>query len=261
METNQEIKEIEQIFKKKKLLIIEDDDDEITNTKSKKIITEDLGKMFEMAICLALEIQYDGPYKYGMEIPEKLKERLREKLSELLPHKMKHTAKRGARYDYTSIIDDTIHLSAKTTKRGIGKVAPQVIGQSQPKKFCEIIGIEFIDIINLKQYIQENIIKILPFMINYTFDCPNIYYNLDKDKIRYITKKNDIDWNKYNYKWTCSWDNWNNSSSVKIILDDGTEFALAEFQIHSKNRTNMAIRWCYDNILIYFKDNFNVIDI
>lgn len=260
MESKQEIKDVNKVIKKK-LLIIEEDDDEILNSKSKKIITEDLGKMFEMAICLALEIQYDGPYKYGMEIPEKLKERLREKLSELLPHKMKHTAKRGARYDYTSIIDETIHLSAKTTKKGIGKVAPQVIGQSQPKKFCEIIGIEFVDIINLKQYIQENLTKILPFMINYTFDCPNIYYNLDKDKIRYITIKNDIDWNKYNYKWTCSWHNWNNSSSVKIILDDRTEFVLAEFQIHSKNRTNMAIRWCYDNILIYFKDYFNIIDI
>lgn len=38
--------------------------------------TEDTGKIFEMAICLAYDIPYDGKYKYSMEIPQKLKLRL-----------------------------------------------------------------------------------------------------------------------------------------------------------------------------------------
>ena len=81
----------------------------------KKLLTEDLGKMFEMAICLTFGIPYDGKYKYGMEFPEKLKVRLA-KLTELFPM-CSHTAKKGARYDYTSI-DGTQHLSAKTNKKG-----------------------------------------------------------------------------------------------------------------------------------------------
>jgi len=54
-------------------------------TYNMKLQTEDLGKMFEMAICVAYEIPYDGPYKYSMELSEKLKERLC-KLKEPLPN-------------------------------------------------------------------------------------------------------------------------------------------------------------------------------
>jgi hypothetical protein len=81
--------------------------------------TEDTGKMFEMAICLAYNIPYDGKYNYSMELPEKLKERL-SKLLELFPVCI-HTAKKGSRYDYTCLTDESKHLSAKSTKKGLGK--------------------------------------------------------------------------------------------------------------------------------------------
>jgi hypothetical protein len=51
------------------------------------------------------------------EEAEKLKERLY-KLKELFPS-CSHTAKQGARYDFTSINDKNLHLSAKTTKKGV----------------------------------------------------------------------------------------------------------------------------------------------
>lgn len=226
----------------------------------KKLLTEDTGKCFEMAICLALNIPYDGPFKYSMELPELLKERLQKMLPTLFPYKLKHTAKRGARYDYTAETDETKHLSAKSTKKGDGKVAPQVVGQAQPKKFCEEIGIEYIDINNLKQYIQKNIQNILPILVKYTFDCPNIYYNQDKNTIRYITLKNDIEWNNYTYKWTCDYTIWNNSSTVKVVIDN-VEYALVEFQFHTKSRTNMAVRWCYENVLTVCKDYFDIVNI
>lgn len=222
------------------------------------LLTEDTGKIFEMAICMAYGIPYDGKYKYSMELPEKLKPRL-SKLVELFPT-CRHTAKRGSRYDYTSLTDETKHLSAKTTKKGIGKVAPQVIGQSQPKKFCEIIGIEYTNITDLKKYIQTNILDIIPILINYTFDCPNIYYHQEKDTISYITLESPIVWDKYVFKWTCGWSEWGNSSTLKIIVE-GKEYALLEFQFHTKNRTNMAIRWFYENILTIFKKNFLITEL
>ena len=58
------------------------------------ILTEDLGKMFEMAICLAFNTQYDGKYKYGMELPTALAPRLA-KLTELFPA-CTHTATTGS---------------------------------------------------------------------------------------------------------------------------------------------------------------------
>jgi hypothetical protein len=220
--------------------------------------TEDTGKIFEMAICLAYNIPYDGNYKYSMELAEKLKERL-SKLLELFPVCI-HTAKKGSRYDYTCLTDERKHLSAKSTKKGVGKIAPQVIGQSQPKKFCELIGVEYTTIPVLKQYIQTEIIKIIPILVDYTFDCPTIYYNKEKDTIRYITLTTPIEWENYSFKWTCDWVAWKNSSMLKVIIE-GKEIALLEIQFHTKNRTNMAIRWCYENFLTIWKDNLTIYDL
>lgn len=223
----------------------------------KQVRTEDTGKKFEMAICLAYGIPYQGKYTYSMKTPEKLKSRLI-KLVELFP-RCSHTANKGARYDFTST-DNTQHLSAKSTKKGIGKVAPQVIGQCNPIKFCEIIGIAYTTNTDLKKYIQTNIISILPILESYTFDCPNIYYNQEKNTIRYITLNNPIEWDKYKYKWTCNYNEWNNSSSLKIVGEE-KEMALLEVQFHTKSRNNMAVRWCYENVLYQFNDKMCIIEI
>ena len=220
-----------------------------------RVVTEDTGKMFEMAICLAYGIEYDGKYKYDMELPLKLQPRL-SKLPELFP-KVTHSAKRGARYDFTCVDDPTKHLSAKTIKKGSGKVAPQVIGQAQPNKFCKELGIPYTNVPDLKKYIQANITTILPQMINHTFDCPNLYYHQEDDKILFIQLIKDIDWSKMTYEWTKSGDEWNNSSTLKIKTSRGF-VGLVEFQFHTTSRTNMAVRWCYDNVLDVFRDNFSI---
>lgn len=219
------------------------------------LLTEDTGKMFEMAICLAYGIEYDGKYKYDMELPRRLQPRLA-KLPELFP-KCSHSAKRGARYDFTCIADPTQHLSAKTIKKGSGKVAPQVIGQAQPKKFCEELGITYTDVPTLKNYIQTNITNILPQLVSHTFDCPNLYYHQEEDKILFVQMVKDIDWSKMSYEWTKIGDDWSNSSTLKIKTSRGF-VALVEFQFHTASRTNMAVRWCYDNVLDIFRDNFTI---
>ena len=166
--------------------------------------------------------------------------------------------KNGARYDFTSLTDERMHLSAKSTKKGVGKVAPQVIGQSQPKKFCEIIGIVYTDNADLKEYIQTNILTILPILESYTFDCPIIYYNQQENTIRFITLNKPIEWDKYKFKWTRSWTDWCDSTTLKVIVDE-KELALIEFQFHTKSRTNMVIRWSYENFLTIFKLNLCII--
>lgn len=220
-----------------------------------RVITEDTGKMFEMAICLAYGIEYDGKYKYDMELPRSLLPRLA-KLPELFP-KCTHSAKRGSRYDFTCIENPAMHLSAKTIKKGSGKVAPQVIGQAQPLKFCEELGIPYTDVPTLKNYIQTNITTILPHLVSHTFDCPNIYYHQEEDKIWFIQMVKDIDWSRMSYEWTKTCDDWNNSSTLKVRTSRGF-VALVEFQFHSSSRTNMAVRWCYDNLLDIFRDNFSI---
>jgi hypothetical protein len=83
--------------------------------------------------------------------------------------------------------------------------------------------------------------------------CSN---NQQEDTIRYIILNIPIEWDKYNFKWTCN--EWNNSSTLKVIVEE-KEFALIEFQFHTKSRTNMAIRWCYENFLTIFHPNLCII--
>ena len=223
-----------------------------------KLLTEDDGKMFEMAICLALGISYDGKYKYGMDIPHILQCRLEPLKSRFVDYA--HSAKSGARYDYTSVSDPTKHISAKTTKKGNGKVAPQVVGQAQPQKFCDVIGIVYTGVPELKKYIQENIATILPVLFSYTFDCPMLYYNVEKNTIRlleYMNIGSPIDWTAFTYCWTCDWSVWNNSSCVKIAVGEKT-VSIMEFQFHTKSRTNMAVRWCFEELLSVFGEHFTI---
>jgi hypothetical protein len=230
-------------YKKRKA---EEDSDEEREIKKRFAPTEDLGKMFERAICRAYDIPYQGKYKYGTP-PPKLKERLK-RLKDHFGVECRHTADRGSRYDFTS---DTGYLSAKTSKQRVGKVAPQVLGQTTLNRFRIIFGID--EEVDVKRYIQENILSILPMLEEYTFDSDNVYYNEPRDLIQHIRRARPINWDEHKYEWTRGYQEWNNSSTLKI---DGTP--LLEVQIHSKNRKNLAIRWYYDNLLRLFKDNFRI---
>ena len=225
----------------------------MTDNKTSYVVTEDLGKIFEKGICLLYETPYDGNYKYSESDAQTFKLRL-SKLQTLFP-KCYHTAKGGAFYDFTSE-DGTQFLSAKTTK-GDAKIAPQYIGQATPNAFCTRVGIPILPVADLKKYIQENIEVILTYADKYTFSCPTIYYNKKYDTIKYITKIKDIPWNSYKYTWTKSWNEWGNSSTLKLVTPT-KNIAILEIQFHSSSRTNMAVRWSFENVLTNFKDYLSV---
>lgn len=224
--------------------------------KNKKLLTEDLGKTFEKGICLLYDTEYDGKYNYSDEEAIEIKNKL-EKFKNIFPHNLKHIAKNGNKYDFESIDDNNIKLSAKTTKKN-AKVCPQVIGQPSKKKFCDFFGIEqTTNTEEIKNYIENNITKLLNDYINNTFDCPIVYYNKHKDKILFIKIKKNIDWINYNLTFSHILKNkkWNESSS--IIISDIT---IGEFQIHN-NRDCVKFRWSFENLLNLFKDNFEIVNI
>ncbi len=224
------------------------------NTKD-AVKTEDLGKIFEMAICLTYDIPYVGKFKYSMNEARWIQKRLY-KLPLLFP-KCVHTAEKGGRYDFTAEGDVPLYLSAKTTK-GDCKIAPQYIGQAQPSAFCERVGIPLMDVPDLKRYIQEHITEILPFAEQYTFSCPTLYYNKKTDMVWYITQKEAIPWSDFNYKWTCGWESWNNSSTLKVNKY-GEDTPIMEFQFHTKSRSNMAVRWCFEKLFDVFGAYFDIV--
>ncbi len=221
--------------------------------------TEDLGKKFEMAICLLYNIQYDGKYKYSIDDAHILKNKLTNLLT-LFPYDLKHTAKAGSQYDFTCITDDTIKLSAKTTKKD-GKVCPQVIGQPSKKKFCNFFNVSIIDSNSLEQqiknYIQTNIHNMLSIYFDNTFDCPIIYYNQHLNKLLFIKVTNKIDWSKYAVEFSHIKKNkvWRESSTISI-----NNITIGEFQVHN-HRDCIKFRWAFEKLLTTFKENFELVSL
>jgi hypothetical protein len=219
----------------------------------KQIITEDLGKIFEMAICLLYEIEYDGKYKYSLEEANIIKERTYQ-LTHVFPYKIKHIAKNGNKYDFVSVENEHINLSAKTTKKD-GKVCPQVIGQPSKKKFCEFFGIDLLfNLEQIKQYIEDNVKTLLNIYTLNTFDCPVVYYNKHKNLLLFVKLKENINWTNCDITFSHIIKNkkWNESSS--IIINNNT---IGEFQIHN-HRDCIKFRWSFEKILNLFKDNFEI---
>jgi hypothetical protein len=244
--------------KVKKILIIEEDEANIElkmNTR-KKVLTEDLGKIFEMAICLLYEIEYDGKYKYSLEEAHKIKGKLHN-LKNVFRFKIKHIAKNGNKYDFVSIDDDKINLSAKTTKKD-AKVCPQVIGQPSKKKFCEFFEIDLLyNLEQIKNYIQTNVKTLLEIYAVNTFDCPIVYYNKHKNIILFVKLIEVINWSKYDISFSHIIKNkkWNESSSIVI-----NGITIGEFQIHN-HRDCIKFRWSFEKLLHLFKDNFEIVDL
>ena len=218
--------------------------------------TEDLGKIFEMAICLLYETPFDGKYKYSMEESNIIKTRI-QPLKTAFPHKIKHTAKNGSQYDFCGQDDETIKLSAKTTKKD-GKVCPQVIGQPSKKKFCEFFNIDLsVSLLEIKEYIISNISNMLNIYFDLTFDCPIIYFNKKSNVLQLIKLTEKINWNQYLIEFSHIKKNkqWNESSTISI-----NNTSIGEFQLH-KHRDCIKFRWCFEKLLKHFIKSFTVINL
>lgn len=219
------------------------------------VLTEDLGKIFEKAICILFNISYEGNYKYSEEEAIILSNRLI-KLKDIIPNTLKHTAQNGNQYDFQSIESNT-YLSAKTTKKD-GKICPQVIGQTTKKKFGEYFNLNVdITLDQIKEYIQMNQLHLLNEYSKHTFDCPMVYFNKKSNNLLYITLSTAIDWSQYEIIFSHIKKNkvWNESSSISIH-----NITIGEYQIH-KHRNCIKFRWSFEKLLTLFKDNFNIIEL
>ena len=223
---------------------------------NKKVLTEDLGKIFEMAICLLYEIPFDGTYSYSMEEATQLMLSIRN-LKDSFSFPIKHVAKNGNQYDFEGTECNDIKLSAKTTKKD-GKVCPQVIGQPSKKKFCSYFKLpETITIEEIKNHIVDNIVTMLDIYFHYTFDCPIVYYNKNKSKLLLIVNNRKITWKKEDISFShiIKSKYWNESTTIKIC-----GITIGEFQVHN-NRDCIKFRWCFEKLLKTFEEYFIIVDV
>lgn len=238
------------------IIILDEEPVKVVETATSTVQTEDLGKKFEMGICLLYGIPYDGKYKYSMEEAEKIRDRIAPLLN-IFSHQIRHTAKNGSQYDFTGLHDETIRLSAKTTKKD-GKVAPQVIGQPSRKKFCDVFGIDtgVTDVSGnmseVKQFIENNVASMLEKYFDTTFDCPILYYNQHKNKLQFIKLMKKVDWPLQAINFTKTGSAWNESSSIKI-----GKVTIGEFQVHN-HRDCIKFRWSFEKLIEQFNDCFEI---
>jgi hypothetical protein len=252
--------------KRKKLIIVEkeiptydnypDTDTQIAPV-TKKILTEDLGKIFEMAICLLYDTDFNGKYSYSIEEANVIKDKI-QKLKIVFPYTINHIAKNGNKYDFvTTNAQYNTYLSAKTTKKN-AKVCPQVIGQPSKNKFCEFFGIRLdFNLDQIKQYIESNVKSLLyTYSVN-TFDCPIVYYNKHKQTVLFVKLRETIQWTQYDIQFShrVKQKKWNESTSIIV-----NNVNIGEFQVHN-HRDCIKFRWAFEKLLNVFKDNFEIIDL
>ena len=220
------------------------------------VLTEDLGLITEQALCITFNIPYEGsPFKYDMKEATDISEKITTSSNfTFIPKIIKHTAQKGSRYDF--LLEDNSYLSCKSTKK-LGKVCPQVIGQPTKKRFCEYFKINEETNLNIKSFITQNINFMLNEYMTHTFDGPMLYYNKKRNTMLYIKMITPIIWNDYLIEFSHIMKNkvWNESSTIKINTK-----TIGEFQVHNK-RNCIKFRWCFEQMLILFKSNFEVITI
>jgi len=227
-----------------------------TQNQIKKVLTEDLGKIFEMAICLLYETPFEGNFKYNIDDAMTLMNSIRG-LKEVFPLPLIHTAKNGNQYDFEVYDCSYVKLSAKTTKKD-GKVCPQVIGQPSKKRFCSYFNLpDTLTMEEIKTHIEHNTSSILDVYFNYTFDCPIVYYNKKTSTVLFIRNIHRIDWDKYQINFSHAIKNkvWNESTTIKI-----SNIPIGEFQVHN-HRDCIKFRWCFEKLLKTFPDCFEIDEI
>ena len=225
---------------------------------SLKVLTEDLGKTAEYALCLLLETPFDGDFKYSVEKAHILRDRfalLRTKFTGY-----KHTGKHNNLYDFQLQKDDQIEsLSVKTVKnKGQWKICPQRIGQTTKKRFCQAFTIGTVTSPAIKEFIQENLHTLLNEYMENTFHCPILFYNEKEDVCMMIELKAPIQWSNMIYTFSHKEQSkeWNESTTLKIVKNS-VKITIGEFQVHN-HRDGIKFRFDLKALLNIFKENFTV---
>lgn len=238
--------------------------DKVTQTKSditstsipKPLLTEDLGKITEYAICLIYNTQFNGPFKYSVEKASDLSERL-SALKTILPGKYIHTGNKDNLNDFQNEENPIEHLSVKSCKSGY-KICPQLIGQTS--RFAEHFEMPLSSTKeDIQNYIISNITHVMNRYTETTFHCPVLFYNEKKDEALLIRKINDLDWAEFTQKLSFTHiekqKDWDESTTLKY---EGK--TIGEFQLHN-HRNCTKFRFDIKNLLASFQSHFEVTNI
>lgn len=230
---------------------------------------ETIGISAEVAIVNAFDISVNSEYVNRSD--ENVVSLLKKDICDIfekegLPAPFKHVAEKQNPIDF--LLEDGTTLSVKTNQRGLGKVAPQTIGQPTSKTYFEYFD-DYLDIevpaaykdkIKLFKEISINEIKtVMRHYLDNLFECDHLLYFYDildrngrlneRYQYLYIKKGNiNLDLSKSRFKFTQTIDSWVESCTVRYVTDDGKLLTIGEFQAH-QNRDCLKFRFNMKNLL------------
>ncbi len=233
---------------------------------------ESIGISAEVAIAKSYDIAMNPYYEERAEkeiVDLLLKNNNIKKIfeKESIPNPKKHIAEGQNPVDF--ILDGGKTLSVKTNQEGLGKVAPQIIGQPTSSKYFSYIEKYFDDFSlndtlckeNLmdtyenrayifKKFSMNNIGNIIDMYWKNLFDC-DFYlhlFNLDNaenplNNYVVLEKTQSPKWDSNKFEFTQTLNTWNESNTVKYC-----KVSIGEFQVH-RNRNCFKFRFNMKGIM------------
>lgn len=225
----------------------------------RKVVTEDLGKIAEKALCNVVGTTYNMKFKYSHERVDTLTARFASLAQEFAGYT--HTGHNDNLNDFTSE-DKSTHLSVKTTKKG-SKICPQVIGQPSRSTFCPYFGLPP-DASNdqIKSYIETHPQEMVMKYMATTFHCTLLFYCEKTNLCQLINMISPPPWSEVSFSFSHKEKNsaWNESSTLYIQRVGQPKITLGEFQVHN-HRNCIKFRFELKNLLTFFPSCFTIRDV
>jgi hypothetical protein len=253
----------------------------VSPTPKPAVVTEDLGKTLEYALCLALGCATPPNFKYSLARATALAARLQPLATHL-------TARYGAyqyvgnsnhEHDFVQVVntgvgsDNRFALSVKSVKQlAHCKICPQVIGQTTCRKFCARFHISDASESTtpatdprgaIKQFIAQNLHRCISEYTRTTFHCLLVLYVEDTDDLMLIQLAPGTRWDAaphLNFSLSRAGTAWHESSTLYARRQGTTtaqQVAIGEFQIHN-HRDTVKFRFDMQKILQMFANYFIV---
>ena len=190
---------------------------------------------------------------------------------EHIPIPIEHVAEKQNPVDF--LLEGNKTLSVKTNQEGLGKVAPQIIGQATSETYFRYLEKYFDNVLNLKKILSERnledtyearsmIFKWISMEFTYSilymyweelFHCDYYlhFFNLDNhlDPLKnyvFLKKKTPPEWDESKFSFTKTLDRWEESNTLKYC-----GISIGEFQVH-RNRNCFKFRFNMKGIMEVF---------
>lgn len=220
--------------------------------------SEQPGIWSEKIICDILKIQFNTNRSYinKLNYPSDLKNDISNNLSNLLNNLKidKHLGNENNHCDFKTIDNQTVSLKTNIISN---KICPQNIGQTTLKNFNLKTKHRYdIQTINdYKMLVFNKTNEILNLYLKNLFSCNHlISLKYDTGEIFYLKKNENVLLSKCNFVMSKNINNWKESMTLSVKINDNQIISLAEFQIHN-NRDCIKCRFNLESIFELIEEN------